>query len=110
MKGQIQHSSLADGRWFTLSLAEQLGNIGSEVNRAIRSRGKKQRFDNAVYRAFELFELTISDIRWRRRLKELTRAREFLCDAVLGGAEYGTTLEDLNKFFYYFAYAARVHR
>lgn len=106
----FQHQSLAAGRWFELSLAEQLGNIGSEVHRAARARGDEKRFENAVARALELFHLTISDPRWKKRLKELTRAREVFCDAVLGGTEYGTSLEDLDKYFYYFAFAARSTR
>jgi hypothetical protein len=110
MKVEFQHPSLALGKWFTFSLAEQLGNIGSEVNRAIRARGDEKRFECAVLRGLELFDLTISDVRWRKRLKELTRVREVLCDAILGGSEYGTSLEDLDKYFYYFAFAARAHR
>jgi len=106
----MQHQSLAAGRWFELSLAEQLGNIGSEVSRAIRARGDEKRFEGAVTRALELFHLTISDPRWRKRLKELTRARELFCDAVCGGTEYGTSLEDLDKYFFYFALAARLNR
>jgi hypothetical protein len=31
---EIQHRDLAAGRWWQLTLAEQLGNIGSEVSRA----------------------------------------------------------------------------
>jgi hypothetical protein len=110
MKTEIQHQSLAAGRWFTFSLAEQLGNIGSEVNRAIRAGGDIKRFDGAVFRAFELLDLTIGDIRWRKRLKELTRVRELFCDAVLGGTEYGTSLEDLDRYFFHFALASRAHR
>lgn len=107
---EFQHQSLAEGRWFKLSLAEQLGNIGSEVSRAIRARRDEKRFDAAVSRALELFYLTISDPRWGKRLKELTRARELFCAAVLGSNEYDTTLEDLDRYFYYFAYAARSNR
>ena len=111
MSSQAQHQSLSQGRWFTLSLAEQLANVGSEVVRIARARGDEKRFENAVFRCLELFDLTISDTRWRgARLKELTRVRELLCDAILGGKEYGTTLESLDKYFYYFAYAARAHR
>ncbi len=110
MKTEFQHASLAAGKWFTFSLAEQLAHIGSEVQRAMRGRGDKARFDNAVSRALELFYLTISDPRWRKRLKEIVRVRELFCDAVLGGTEYGTTLEDLDKYFYYFTYAARINR
>jgi hypothetical protein len=104
------HQSLAEGRWFTFSLMEQLGNIGSEVSRCIRARGDDKRLEGAATRALELFDLTLSDPRWCKRLKEIARARELFCDAFFGGKEYGTTFEDLDKYFYYFAYAARANR
>jgi hypothetical protein len=107
---QFQHKSLAEGRWFQLSLAEQLGNIGSEVSRAIRARGDEKRYDAAIVRAFELFYLTIEDPRWGKRLKEVCRAREVFCDAILGGKEYGSTLEDLDRYFTQFAIAARSNK
>ncbi|TSC78477.1 MAG: hypothetical protein G01um101429_750, partial [Parcubacteria group bacterium Gr01-1014_29] len=37
---QFIHKELAEGRWFQLSLMEQLGNIGSEVGRAARAEDK----------------------------------------------------------------------
>ena len=104
------HSSLADGKWFTYSLAEQLGNIGSEVGRAIRARGDDVRYKYAVCRALELFDLTISDPRWRKRLKEILRARELFGYAAYGNGEYKTTLEDLDRYFFYFARIARANR
>lgn len=110
MKENIQHQSLSEGKWFTFTLAEQLGNIGSEVHRAIRGRHDEVRFNNTVSRALELFDLTLSDPRWRKRLKEIARAREVFCDAVSGGKEYNSSLEDLDKYFYYFAFAARSRR
>lgn len=110
MKEQKQLPTLAEGRWFTLTLMEQLANIGSEVQRAMRAQGDEKRFEAAVIRALELFNLTLSDGRWGKRRKEIARAKECFCDAVLGGKEYGTTFESLNKYFYYFAYAARAHR
>lgn len=107
----MHHRELAAGRWFTLSLAEQLGNVGSEVGRALRWRGQDQKlFDVAVDRALELLDLTIQDPRWRHRLKELCRVREFLWDAVEEGRVYGTRLEDLDRYFLDFALAARVAR
>ncbi|TSC79261.1 MAG: Uncharacterized protein G01um101429_496, partial [Parcubacteria group bacterium Gr01-1014_29] len=97
-----------EGRWFQLSLMEQLGNIGSEVGRAARAEDKDtQRFDNAVERALDLFDLTLEDKRWRGRLREINRAREVFCDAVYGGKEYGSSLADLDKYFMQFAFAAR---
>lgn len=110
MTQKFQHESLAAGRWFNFSLAEQLGNIGSEINRSLRARDDEKRFANATRRAFELFDLTISDPRWKTRLKEITRAREIFCDIVYGNSEYGTSLEDLDRYFYYFAYEARAKK
>ncbi len=110
MTKQFQHQTLAAGRWSKFSLAEQLGNIGSEVSRAIKAGNDTKRFEGCFIRALELFDLTIQDPRWKGRLKEITRAREVLCDAFLGGAEYGTTLEDLDRYFFYFALSARIHR
>lgn len=108
----LQHKNLAAGRWFTLSLVEQLGNVGSEVGRAgARAREGKAPQDNlALDRAFELLDLTISDPRWRKRLKEIVRAREVLADTFYGNREYGSTPEDLEKYFFHYAMAARKNR
>ncbi|MDP2651442.1 MAG: hypothetical protein Q8O98_02515 [bacterium] len=103
------HKELAKGRWFELSLAEQMGNIGSEVGRAANTQGKnEERFQGAVDRALDLFDLTLTDPRWirQKRLLEITRAREVFCDAVLGGKEYGSSLKDLEKYFLPFALEA----
>jgi hypothetical protein len=110
MNKEFQHESLAEGRWFKMTLAEQLGNIGSEVGRVMRARNDPKRRENAAFRALELFELTLSDPRWKSRLKEIARAREIFCDDVYGQGEYGITLEDLDRYFNMFAYAARVHK
>ncbi len=64
----------------------------------------------AFERGLELLDLTLTDPRWRLRLRELARAREHLCDAASGGREYGTTLEDLDRYFLGFAVAARAGR
>jgi hypothetical protein len=80
------------------------------VSRAIRARGDEKRFNGAISRALELFDLTIGDQRWRKRLKEITLARELFNSAVRGSNEYETSLEDLDKYFYYFALAARSKR
>ena len=32
----VAHRDLAAGRWWELSLAAQLGNVGSEIGRALR--------------------------------------------------------------------------
>lgn len=103
-----QHAGLASGGWSRFTLSQQLGNVGSEVSRALRWTGKDPRLaDGALVRALELLDLTIQDPRWRKRLKELLRARELLCDAWLGGKEYGSDLKGLDRYFFAFALAAR---
>ncbi len=58
------HEPLAAGRWHSLSLMEQLGNVGSDVARAARWYGKdQQRCQQAFERALELLNLTIADNR-----------------------------------------------
>lgn len=106
----FQHHELAAGGWQKLSLMEQLGNIGSEVSRAARWKEKDHAlFEGAVSRALELFDLTLEDPRWKRRQREIARARELFCDAALGNNPYHTTLQDLVRYFDQFAYAARLH-
>ena len=108
MTKQFLHKNLAAGRWFRLSLMEQLGNIGSEVSRARRARKTNpERFHEAAERALELFDLTLSDSRWHGRLREIGRAREVFCDAISGGREYKSSLIDLERYFDQFALAAR---
>ena len=103
-----QHTTLAEGRWHTMSLAEQLGNIGSEIHRArLAQENHEGRFIGACDRALELFDLTLSDARWRGRFLEIGRARDLFCDAMLGGKEYGTTLASLEPYFDRFALFAR---
>ena len=102
------HKELASGKWFKLSLAEQLANIGSEVSRANRWQSKDEKlFQGAIYRALELFDLTMGDARWHGRLREIARVREIFCDAVFGGREYKSSFQDIIRYFDQFAFAAR---
>lgn len=104
----MQHKNLASGRWHKLSLLEQMGNIGSEVHRALVAKNKdEKRFEDSVLRVLELLDLTLQDARHRKRLKELTRVREVFCDTIYGTGEYGVTHGDLDSYFFHFALAAR---
>ena len=107
----FQHAGLAAGRWHTTPLVEQLANLGSEVGRVSRWQKKDlQACEKAFSRALEFLDLTIQDPRWKGRRKELTRVREFLCDAMLGGEAYGSDFASLDCYFYHFAVAARANR
>lgn len=107
------HVGLASGRWWTLTLAEQLGNAGADVGRAIRARqeGDLGRFDAALDRALELLDLTLADPRWRgARLREIARTREVVCDFLIGDNAYRSTPELLDAYFLAFASTARKNR
>lgn len=105
------HKQLAAGQWHSRSLVEQLANVGSDVTRAARWYGKhQQRCEQAFERALKLLDLTITDDRWKGRRKELTRARELLCDAMFGGATYGCDVASLDRYFFHFAMVARAGR
>ena len=105
------HQGLSNGRWQELTLVEQLGNIGSEISRAKNWQRKDSKlFNGAVDRALELFDLTLEDNRWKGRILEIARAREVFVDAVYGGKEYKSSLEDLMPYFDQFAYVASLLR
>lgn len=52
----------------------------------------------------------IADERWRGpKLREICRAREVVCDFLVGDNEYGSTAASLDAYFLPFAIAARRH-
>ncbi len=107
------HRDLAASRWGTMSLPEQLGNVGSDVGRALRARaaGDAARFEPALERALDLMDLTLADPRWGGpRRREIARAREVICDHLVGDNEYGSTDATLDAWFMAFAIAARRDR
>ena len=106
------HTALAARRWQELTLLEQLANIGSEVGRATRAKslGNEQRLANALDRCLELFDLTLADDRWYRRRREIARAREVVCDFLVGDNDARSTAESLDAYFLPFAVAARTVR
>lgn len=106
------HKNLARGRWFRFSLFEQMANIGSEVERAIswRKKGDLKYNQEAFKRALDLIDLTLRSPYLRRRLKEIARLREVLCDYFVFDNLYKTTDEALKKYFSAFTMAARKNK
>lgn len=106
----LQHSAALAERWFSFSLAQQLGNIGSEVSRSLKWRCRNPEIaEGALYRALELIDLTLDDPRHRAsapRLREICRVREVLLDFMVGTNEFGSTETSLQRYFDVFAVAA----
>lgn len=98
------------GRWGEFTFVEQMANVGSEVERAIRAHeaGKPERFDRALERALELFDLTATDDRWRGpRRRETLRAREEFCRLFFDPDPPAGSADGLRRYFLAFAVAAR---
>ncbi len=104
------HKTL-DERWAQMPLAEQMGNIGSEVSRAtlFYKKGDAEKCFNAVARGLELIDLSLSAAQKANRkgaLKELSRAREFFCEIFLGN-NYTQEIQSFQEYFDQFAIASR---
>ncbi len=106
------HKDLAAGRWFQLSLVEQLANVGMDIERAIQWKRRKddESSQSAFFRALDLLDLTIADPKHRKRLREILRARELLIDYFVYDNEYGSTDELWQSYFFAFNYAAAIRR
>ncbi len=107
---RILHRNAAAGGWARLELVEQLGNVGSEVERAIRAHdaGRTDRFESALARALELFDLTAGDPRWRgHRCREILRAREEFCRLFFDPDVEPDSAAGLRRYFFGFAWRAR---
>jgi len=110
---KYQHHGLAAGKWYQLTLAEQMGNIGSEVTRTFKWFSKKDdRFEKSFERALELFDLTMADKRWLFRNKEICRAREYFCYLMVNEniPRLNDELISFEKYFNEFALYARKSR
>lgn len=95
--------------WASQSIFWQLGNIGSEVGRALRAKqqGNVSRMTSAFYRGMDLINATVEA--WTMRGKspyELLIAREQFARSILTDA----IDETLEKYFMQFAIAERMRQ
>ena len=107
--GEGGHAGVA-ARWGTLTVAEQLAHVGSEVERALRAHEARNdaRRDHAIARALELFDRTAADPRWRGpRRREVLRAREEFCGQIFAERPPAGSAAGLRKYFLAFAVLAR---
>ena len=97
-------------RWQHMSIFEQMGNIGSEVGRAMaaKRRGDNVRLEGALWRGLDLFDATVEGLARQHspRTYEVLRARELFVESVTTENEDAS----LENYFTQFALAARLHR
>lgn len=105
----FQHKQLSRGKWKVLSFFEQMANIGSEVERAINWKKKKdEEYSRMAFeRALELIDLTMADEKNRHRLREISRIRECLADYFVGKNQYLSSEKSWKNYFYGFAFATK---
>jgi len=108
----IEHKQLASGRWEELSFVEQMANIGSEVERTIRWKEKRnpEYSHRAFERALELLDLTLGDKKNKNRLREVARTREMLADYFSFENTYRSSDNEWKKYFFAFNFASRINR
>ena len=97
--------------WARFSIFEQMGNIGSEVGRAIKSyrSGNTERFQGAFDRALDLFDATTEVLiaNHSYRVREVLLAREEFTRLFFDGT-FEADAEALERYFTNFAVAARL--
>lgn len=98
-------AKIFEQQWKQFSLAQQLGNIGSEVNRAIcwKDKGDIKKVNGSAERVLELIDLTITDKRWSNKLREILFLREVFCDYFFNLSNYNVTTQQLKNYFLPFA-------
>jgi hypothetical protein len=117
MTQNLQHTTISE-TWKNLSFPEQMANIGSEVERAIKWKEKNnQKFSQkAFFRALELFDLTLQNIPTSNiqsnnnslpKITEISRSKETFADFFIGENIYNSTKENWQKYFKQFNYLAR---
>lgn len=101
----VIHKDLASGRWFKMSLAEQLVHIGSEISRALnwKAKGNMEYSQKAVERAMDLILLTLQGDCTGFQYREIARLQETVADYFYGDNQYGATPALLRQYFDRFA-------
>lgn len=96
-------------QWTKLPTSVQIANIGSEAERAIGWKKKRQYeyVKKSFDRTMQMLYLTIDDRKNTGNLRELTRMREILVDFLIGNNSYRTPTDFWGEYFGHFYLVAR---
>ncbi|MDR1739280.1 MAG: hypothetical protein LBR45_00780 [Bacteroidales bacterium] len=100
-------------RWAQLNIFQQMGNIGSEVGRAIKAKreGKDERLQGAIERALDLFSATVFDLinkHQSHRITEVLRSRDEFLGLFYDNKFSDSNVNAIESYFTHFAIASRL--
>lgn len=104
----IIHKEAAAGRWLKFSLAEQMANVGTDLERTLRwkQKGKTDFFQDAFARTKELLSLTIADAKNELVRTELELLLKMLIQHFFTETENCCTNEVWQNYFLSIGWAA----
>lgn len=87
-------------KWYSLTKAQQIGNIGSEIARAAywENHNDPVNRNKALERSLELLDLSLNDRRWGKGIKEIARFREVVSAKYIDQPFFDITLKELEEF------------
>ncbi len=101
-------------RWSKMSIMEQMGNISSEVGRAINAKkqNNKQNLENSIIRTLDLFDATIAELINTKsiRLKEILMSKDQFLTIINKESPSIDELNSLDRYFTHYAIAARLNK
>ena len=101
-------------KWAKMSIFDQMGNISSEVGRAIKAKKQNniESMENAVIRALDLFDATIDELIKARSIKskEVLRSKDQFLTIINEQSPTSQELNSLDSYFTQFAIASRLNR
>ena len=101
-------------KWSKMSIFDQMGNISSEVGRAINAKKQDNKEDmvNAVNRALDLFDATLDELTRTKsiRLREVIASKDQFLNLINKENPSTNELDSLDRYFTQYAIAARINR
>jgi citrate synthase len=101
-------------KWSRMSIFDQMGNISSEVGRAINAKkqNNKQNLENSIIRALDLFDATINELINAKsiRSKEVLRSKDQFLTIMNEESPSTDELNSLDRYFTQYAIAARLNK
>ena len=108
------HYRVDKNKWSKMSIFDQMGNLASEVGRAINAKKQKdtENMDNAVIRALDLFDATIESLIKTKsiRAEEVLRSKDQFLSIINENNPSMDELNSLDRYFAQYAIAARLKR